>query len=195
MTDVRAGYGTVMSRADGFVRAGVVLLGGAVSVAALRAMRRRRRAWVEAGRYGEREAARRIVVDADRTRIYWLFRDPQRVADLLGPRVRAETVDDTWSRWSVPEPGGVERLLTVEMVGDIPELLLAWRVDNGWLPHEGTVRFAEAGLDRTELAVTVRYRWSQQWASRAGVSADPVDGLLATALDRVAAASGPAVRR
>jgi hypothetical protein len=190
VTPVRAGYGTVMSRVDGFVRAGALLLGAAVSVAALRAMRRRRRGWVEAGRYEEREATCRIVVDGDRTRSYWLCRDPQRLAAALEPPVRAETVDDTWSRWSVPEPGGVRRLLTVGIVGDIPELLLAWRVDNGWLPHEGTVRFADAGTGRTELAVTVRYRWTRQ----SGLPDDPVDGLLATALGRLAAASANAVR-
>ena len=183
-----------MTRGDGLVRVGAALLGAAVCVAALRAIRRRRGAWVEAGRYADREAARRIVVDGDRTRIYWLMRDPQRLAAVLGPAVRAETIDETWSRWSVPEPGGQERLLTVEVMGDIPELLLAWRVDNGWLPHEGTVRFAEAGTDRTELAVTVRYRWSYEWARRTRVPDDPVDGLLATALDRVAASAGVAGR-
>lgn len=176
------------------MRAGAVLLGAAVSVAAVRAMRRRRRAWVRAGRYVEREAVRRIVVDGDRTRTYWLLRDPQRLADRLGPPVRAETIDETWSRWSAPEPGGQERLLTVEIIGDIPELLLAWKVDNGWLPHEGTVRFADAGLDRTELWVTVRYRWSAERAGQAGVPGDPVDGLLATALDRLAAAGTTAGR-
>lgn len=183
-----------MSRGDVLVRAGAVLLGAAVSVAALRAARRRRHAWVESGRYADREAVRRIVVDEDRTPTYWLLRDPQRLAERLGPPVRAETIDETWSRWSVPEPGGTERLLTVELVGDIPELLLAWRVDNGWLPHEGTVRLADAGLGRTELAVTVRYRWSQEWASRAGVSDDPVDRLLATALERFAGSSTVAGR-
>ena len=183
-----------MSRTDGLVRALTVVLGAVISVVTLRALRRRRRAWREAGRYEDREAARRIVVDADRTRTYWLLRDPQRLAARLGPPVRAETVDTTWSRWSVPEPGGLERLLTVEVIGDVPELLLAWRVDNGWLPHEGTVRFADAGADRTELAVTVRYRWSAQWAVRAGVLRDPVDRLLATALDRLAAPSDRAGR-
>src|SRR5262249_49938456 len=107
----------------------------------------------------------------------------------LDPAVRAETVDDTWSRWTVPTPDGVPRLLTVEVVGDIPELLLAWRTGNGWLPHEGTIRLAAAGTGRTELSVTVRYRWSPGWAAAAGVRDDAVDGYLAGALERIAEAA------
>jgi uncharacterized membrane protein len=171
------------------IRIGTALLGAALAVAVLRALRRRRAAWIRQGRYEDREARRQIVVDQDRTRVYWLCREPARLAAALDPAVRAETIDDTWSRWTVPTPDGVPRLLTVEMVGDIPELLLAWRAGNGWLPHEGTIRLAAAGTGRTEVSVTVRYRWSTQWAADAGVSADPVDGYLAGALERVAGAA------
>jgi uncharacterized membrane protein len=171
------------------IRIGTALLGAALAVAALRALRRRRAAWVLEGRYEDREARRRIVVDQDRTRVYWLCREPARLAALFGPAVRAETVDDTWSRWTVPTPDGVPRLLTVEVVGDIPELLLAWRNGNGWLPHEGTIRLAAAGTDRTEVSVAVRYRWSAEWAAATGVRDDPVDAYLAGVLERVAGAA------
>jgi uncharacterized membrane protein len=171
------------------IRIGRALLGAALSVAVLRALRRRRAAWVHQGRYEDREARRRIVVDQDRTRVYWLCHEPARLAAALGPAVQAEAVDDTWSRWTVPTPNGVPRLQTVEMVGDIPELLLAWRAGNGWLPHEGTIRLAPAGTERTEVSVSVRYRWSAEWAAAAGVSGDPVDGYLARALERIAAAA------
>jgi uncharacterized membrane protein len=180
-----------MSRGDGapvLVRAGTVVLGAALAVAVLRAVRSRHRAWVGAGRYEDREASRHIVVEVDRTPVYWLCREPERLAAALDPSLRAEAVDDTWSRWSVPQPSGGQRLLTVEVIGDIPELLLAWRVGNGWLPHEGTIRLAAAGTDRTELSVSVRYRWSAEWAARAGVDGDPVDRLLALALQRIATA-------
>jgi uncharacterized membrane protein len=171
------------------IRIGTALLGAAISVAVLRALRRRRAAWVRQGRYEDREARRRIVVDQDRTRVYWLCREPARLAAVLDPAVRAESVDGTWSRWTVPTPDGVPRLLSVELVGDIPELLLAWRAGNGWLPHEGTIRLAPAGTGRTEVSVTVRYRWSAEWAAGAGVRADPVDGYLTGALERVAVAA------
>jgi uncharacterized membrane protein len=187
-----------MSRGDAgsaAVRAGTVLLGAALSVAVLRAARRRRAAWVRGGRYEEREARRRIVVDLDRPQTYWLLREPERLAAVLDPSVRAEAVDDTWSRWSVPTPEGVARLLTVEVIGDVPELLVAWRVDNGWLPHEGTVRLAAAGTDRTEVSVAVRYRWSAQRAADAGVDGDPVDRLLSLALERIAGAAQTATSR
>jgi uncharacterized membrane protein len=187
-----------MSRGDAgsaAVRIGTVLLGAALSVAVLRALRRRRAAWVRAGRYSDRETRRHIVVDQDRSRVYWLFREPERLAAVLGPAVRAEAVDDVWSRWSVPTPDGAPRLLTAQVAGDIPELLLAWRVDNGWLPHEGTVRLATAGTDRTDVSVSVRYRWSAEWAADAGMSGDPVDRLLDLALERIAGAARTAAGR
>lgn len=174
---------------EAIIRIGTALLGAAVAVAVLRALRRRRAAWVRQGRYEDREARRQIVVDQDRTRVYWLCRDPARLAAVLDPAVRAEAVDDTWSRWTVPTPDRVPRLLTVEVVGDIPELLLAWRAGNGWLPHEGTIRLAPAGTGRTEMSVSVRYRWSPEWAAAEGLSGDPVDGYLAGALERIAGAA------
>jgi uncharacterized membrane protein len=174
------------------VRIGTVLLGVALAVAVLRALRRRHAAWVREGRYEDREARRRIVVDQDVIRVYWLCREPARLAAALDSSVRAETVDSTWSRWTVPTPDGVSRLLSVEVVGDIPELLLAWRAGNGWLPHEGTIRLAAAGTGRTEVSVTVRYRWSPEWAAAAGVTGDPVEGYLAHALERIAGAASAA---
>lgn len=150
-------------------------------VAVLRALRRRHRAKVAGDRYEDREASRQIVVDLDRTRAYWLCREPGRVAASLDPAVRVVRVDDRWSQWVVPLPNGLDHLLTVEVVGDIPELLVAWRVADNWLPHEGTVRLAEAGPDRTELSVSLRYRWAGDH--------DPVDTWLEQALERVATAA------
>src|SRR5215475_5506317 len=93
-------------------------------------------------------------------RVYWLCHEPARAAALIDPAMRAVRIDDRWSQWVVPLPGGLDHVLTVEVVGDIPELLIAWRVADDWLPHEGTVRLAEAGSDRTELTVNLRYRWA-----------------------------------
>jgi len=160
----------------------IAILAAAVGIAivALRAARRRRRAWIAAGRYEDREATRNIVVDRDRTRVYWLCREPARIAAALDPTVRAVPVDDRWSRWVVPVSAGVDHVLAVEVIGDVPELLIAWRVADEWLPHEGTVRLAAAGPDRTELSVSLRYRWAG--------GDDPVDPWLGRALDRIATA-------
>jgi uncharacterized membrane protein len=151
-----------------------------MAVAVLRAARRRRRAWIALGRYEDRETTWNIVVDRDRTRVYWLCREPARVASALDPAARAVPMDDRWSRWVVPVSGGVDHVLAVEVIGDVPELLIAWRVADEWLPHEGTVRLADAGPDRTELSVSLRYRWAG--------GEDPVEPWLGRALDRIATA-------
>lgn len=161
-------------------RIAVLAVAVGMALAVFRAARRRHRAWVAAGRYTDREATRNLVVDRDRTQVYWLCREPARVAAALDPAVRAVPVDDRSSRWVVPASGGVDHVLAVEVIGDIPELLIAWRVTDEWLPHEGTVRLAEAGPDRTELSVSVRYRWVG--------GDDPVDPWLGRALDRIAVA-------
>jgi uncharacterized membrane protein len=172
----RAQAGTTVTRVA------VPALAVAVAVVGvLRAVRRRHRAKVTGGGYEDREVRRQIVVDLDRTHVYWLCREPARVAASLDPAVRVVRVDDRWSQWVVPLPNGLDHLLTVEVVGDIPELLVAWRVADNWLPHEGTVRLAEAGPDRTELSVSLRYRWTGD--------DDPVDAWLERALERVATAA------
>jgi uncharacterized membrane protein len=157
----------------------VPAVAAALVLAVLRVLRQRRRATQAAGRYEDREATRTVVLNQDRTRVYWLCSEPTRMAAALDADLRAVPVDDRWSWWVVPAPGG-DHLLAVEVVGDIPELLIAWRVADEWLPHEGTVRLAEAGPDRTELSVSLRYRWAG--------GDDPVDRWLGRALDRIATA-------
>lgn len=152
----------------------------AMAVAVLLLVRHRRRVRV-ADRYEDRQTERTIVVDRDRMRVYWLCREPERVAATLDPGVRAVRVDDRWSQWLVPAADGVDQLLSVEVVGDIPEMLIAWRVRDDWLPIEGTIRLAEAGPERTEVTVNLRYRWAG--------GDDPVNRWLERALDRVAAAA------
>jgi uncharacterized membrane protein len=158
----------------------IVIPAAALALVVLRVVRRRRRGTQAAARYEDREATRTVVLNQDRTRVYWLCREPTRVAAALDADALAVPVDDRWSRWVVPASGGVDHLLAVEIVGDIPELLIAWRVADQWLPHEGTIRLAEAGPDRTELAVSLRYRWAG--------GEDPVDRWLGRALDRIAMA-------
>jgi len=108
---------------------------------------------------GERTLTEVVLVDPDVPEIYALWRDPLLLAPFIDDRVEVELLDDVRSRWTVPGPDGYPLTCTAELVGDIPELVLVWRVDDGYLPHEGRVMFTRYGPGTiSEVTVSLRYQ-------------------------------------
>jgi uncharacterized membrane protein len=110
--------------------------------------------------YAERTVTEAVLMDPDVPEVYALWRDPPLLAPFIHERAEVELLDDLRSRWTVPGPDGDPVSCTAELVGDIPEKVLAWRVDDGPLPHEGRVEFSPHGPGTvSHLTATLRYRW------------------------------------
>jgi uncharacterized membrane protein len=98
------------------------------------------------------------VVDVDVFDVYAICRDPLLLAPFVDDRVNVELIGDTRSRWTFPGPDGTPVSCTAELVGEVPERILAWRVEDGPLPHEGHVDFLRHGPGTaSQLTVQVRY--------------------------------------
>ena len=99
------------------------------------------------------------LVDVDVFDVYAIWRSPLLLAPFVDDRVNVELVSDTRSRWTFPGPDGTPVSCTAELVGEVPEWVLAWRVRDGPLPHEGHVDFLRrAPGTASQLTVQVRYR-------------------------------------
>ena len=77
------------------------------------------------------------LVDLDVFDVYAIWRNPLLLAPFVDDRVNVELVSDTRSRWTFPGSHGAQVGCTAELVGEVPERVLAWRVGDGPLPHEG----------------------------------------------------------
>jgi uncharacterized membrane protein len=169
----------VNSLTRNLVRAATAACAVAVVIVAVRGNRRRKQVWLVEGRPQERETRANVLLPGAREEIYDLFRDLNRLAAALGGTVEVLTVDDTTFRWAHGVDGEPTVVVTVEITGDLPELLLSWETAEPPLPHEGTVRFTPVGDgDRTRVDVGLRYRWSTDLARQAGVPDDAVDRVL-----------------
>jgi uncharacterized membrane protein len=172
------------------VRAATVAMAVAATVAAVRAARRRHAEWKESGRPRQRRLNETALTSASRQEVYWLCRDVPRLAQLIDSRVRLVELNDVRSNWEI---GRVA--CTVEITGDVPELLLAWEVADGPVPHHGRLTLHPAGdltTGGTRIAAQVRYRWPPS-TEDAAIDADEPRRLLRRALDAIAAeaALGP----
>ncbi len=161
------------------MRAAVAAFAATVVVVAVRAARRGRREWRGEGRPERRETTATLVLPRPREQVYDLFRDVERLAAVLGPEVSVEILTDDSFVW-VHSPQGREPVaVIVRLIGDLPEVLIAWETADPPLPHEGSVRFAFAdGGTRTRLDVNLRYRWSAERAREVGIADDAVQALL-----------------
>jgi uncharacterized membrane protein len=110
--------------------------------------------------YVDRKLTEIVLVHPDVPDMYALWRDPLLLAPFVDDRAEVVVLDDVRSRWTVPGPDGDRFTCTAELIGDIPELVLAWRVDDGPLPHEGRAEFTPHGPGTvSQIRVDVRYRW------------------------------------
>src|SRR2546423_52772 len=97
-------------------------------------------------------------MDPDVSEVYALWRDPRLLVPFVDERAHVELLDDIRSRWTVPGPDGDPVTCTAVLVDDVPEWVLAWRVTDGPLPHEGRVEFTRHGPG-TVSQVTARLRY------------------------------------
>ncbi|GIH14013.1 hypothetical protein [Rugosimonospora africana] len=160
-------------------RAAVAALAAAVVVVAVRAARRGTREWRGEGRPERRRTTATLVFPRPREEVYELFRDLDRLAAALGPTVSTEPLGDDSFLWVHGGEGREPVAVVVRITGDVPDVLIAWETADPPLPHEGTVRFAFADKGtRTQVDVSLRYRWSTDRARAAGIPDDAVQALL-----------------
>jgi hypothetical protein len=174
---------------DKALRAATAALVTAAVVGAARAARRRRRTWVAAGRYEYRALTESFDLPVLRERLYWLLREPVRAARLVDPDATVEPLDENRSRWTVAGPGGTPVGCLVEVIGDVPEMMVSWSVPDGPLPHEGRVELTPV-RGGTGVRVRVRFAWSDSMARAAGIGADDPARVLRRAVHRLRALSG-----
>jgi uncharacterized membrane protein len=166
------------------LRAATLALATAALVNAVRAARRRRRAWLAAGRYEYRALTETFDLPVDREPLYWLLREPGRAARLVDPDARVTPLDETHSRWTLTGPAGTPVTCAVEVMGDVPELMVSWSVPDGPLPHQGRVQLSPVPAG-TRVQVRVRYPWSRRLASEAGITPGDPARVLRRATDRL----------
>ncbi len=164
-------------------RAGTALAALAALVVAVRASRYRRTVRERAGRAEERTLTEQFTLPVERETLYWLLRDPERAVRLFDPDGEAWIVGDTHARWTVAGPDGRPVSCVVETTGDVPEMMLAWSVQDGPLPHHGRVDLLPGAAGGTQVSVRVRYTWP------AAVDEDAPARVLRRTVDRLRAAA------
>lgn len=183
---------------DAVLRAATASLSAAVLVTAVRAARRRRREWRASGRYEHRSLTETLDVPADREPLYWLLRDATRVARVLDPQARVALLDGTRSQWTLTGPRGEPATWVVEIVGDVPELMVSWSVTDGPMPHHGRVQLS-AAPGGTRVGARLEYTWSSELTGATGIEEEAPGRVLREALRRVCAAAAeptaPSVRQ
>lgn len=107
---------------------------------------------------GYRVAGRTVTIDAPRTRIYEMWRDPNRLADFMQDLAAVQVTGDTVT-WVIDGPSGRFPVET-RLVEDRENEALAWRsVDGADIQIEAKVQLREAPAGRgTEVEAHVAWR-------------------------------------
>jgi uncharacterized membrane protein len=135
-----------------------------------------------------RSTTRAITIDRPPKQVYDFWRDLPTLAGALDRTAKVELLDQARSAWSVTGPAGLPVSWTAEIVADQPGELLAWRVDDGPVPHEGRAEFHPAPADRgVEVKVALRYRLpgGKVTAALTKLTGDEPDMALRSTLRRV----------
>lgn len=107
---------------------------------------------------GARHRPPALTINRPPTEVYAFWRDLPNLARMVGHVTRVDEIDDRRSRWVVAGIGADEVEFVVEIVRDDPPRLIAWRVGDELLTHEGMVEFRPAPGDRgTEVRSRVTY--------------------------------------
>jgi hypothetical protein len=170
------------------VRALTVAFGTVLTVAAVRAAWQRRHEWVTQGRYTDTEITDEALLAQPPLAVYELLADPIRFADAVALPGQFSRADIRRYRWNgVPgTPPG-----QVEIVADVPGIMVGWQMSGGPLAHRGTARLDSPDGARTRVEVAVRYRWSHDWAKQSGIADDAPAQVLGAVLERLAASVAP----
>jgi uncharacterized membrane protein len=184
----------------------IMIAAGATAAAATAAVARQRSPRSLPARRGDSWATiRAVTIYQAPEQVYAFWRDLPRVAAAMDPPARVVQVDDKRSEWTIDLPAGRTVTWTAEIVEqadsldasqprpgsagtDERERVLAWRVDEGPVPHAGRIEFRPAANNRgTEVKVGLRYKVRGGRLGRAAAKAlgnDP-DQVLRTTLRRV----------
>lgn len=137
-------------RSSAVAAAAAAGVGAAALVAACRCAGR--------ARAGRRSTVRAVTVNRPPGEVYAFWRDLPRVAEAMPRPTQVEIVDERHSRWSMVGPAGRTARWRARITEDEPGRAVAWRADDGPVPHEGRVWFTEAPPGRgTEIRVALRY--------------------------------------
>ncbi len=169
---------------DSALRAAAMALAGTALVVAVRATRRRRQSWIAAGRYEHRALTETVDLPAHREHLYWLLRDPERAVRLLDPDARVVLLDATRCRATLTGPRGEPVTCLVEVVGDVPEMVVAWAVADGPLPHQGRVTLTPVPAG-TQVRAQLRYAWSRRLQEESGIEPETPARVLRHAMNEL----------
>jgi uncharacterized membrane protein len=102
---------------------------------------------------------RTVTIQRTAAELYQVWRDLERLPELMAHVASVTPTDGGRSRWVVRGPAGIRLPWEAEMVADEPGRLIAWRsVGDGDVEHAGSVRFTPAPGDRgTEVKVILAY--------------------------------------
>jgi uncharacterized membrane protein len=99
-----------------------------------------------------------VTINRSPEEVYGFCRDLPNIARALERIVRVDELDDQRSRWVIEGPGSSEIEFIAEIVMDEPQRVIAWRVEDPPVPHEGRVEFTPApGLRGTEVRAWLTY--------------------------------------
>lgn len=117
--------------------------------------------------------------------LYSLWRDPQRLSQVMGDVADVTAVGEQRLHWRVPTPFGRTMEWDTQTVEDRPGQLIRWRtVEGAPVPHEGWVEFAPAPQNRgTE--VTLHFRFDQPGGTLGGIAIQRLEGVLRLLADKV----------
>jgi uncharacterized membrane protein len=139
-----------------------VVAGGAWALTATRRLRRadKRRPDMPALAGGKGiHLERTVTIQRSPAELYQVWRDLERLPELMTHVESVTPADGGRSRWVVRGPAGTRLTWEAEMVADEPGRLIAWRsVGDGDVEHAGSIRFTPAPGDRgTEVKVILTY--------------------------------------
>jgi uncharacterized membrane protein len=110
-----------------------------------------------------------VTIDAPVRTLFELWRDPSNLPQLLPDVERVDVLDDRRSHWVVQGPAASVLEWDAEIINEVPFEIIGWRsLPGADVASAGSVRFRSAGVNRTQITVTMQYA---PLAGRAGATA------------------------
>jgi uncharacterized membrane protein len=102
---------------------------------------------------------RSTTIDRPRAEVFGVWRDFERLPELVDDLESVTTFGDGRSRWIAKLPGGKTIEWDAELVNEIPGELVAWKtVGDSDIAHAGSVHFRDAPGNRgTEMKIVLDY--------------------------------------
>jgi len=134
------------------------------------------------------EATRSITVDAAAEELHELWRDPERLSEVMGHFADVTELGEDRYHWRVDGPRGREFTWETHVVEDDPGERIRWETPaDATVPNEGSIRFQPAPGDRGTM-VTLAVTFDPPGGALGNAALKRLDvvpeTLVATALDR-----------